>query len=90
MNILQKIFDAVKKWVCKRNGKHITLYCAVNKSGQYCIFIGEPFRDNLFEAWIGESDCSVSMVVSRMEALGFVLPKITWEDEPVELKLSLT
>lgn len=29
------------------------------------------------------------MTVARMEALGFVLPKLSWPDEPVELKLTL-
>ena len=67
----------------------LKLYYAVNKSGQGCVFEERPRRDTIFEIWVGQYSGSMVMVVARMEALGFVLPKTAWEDEPVELKLTL-
>lgn len=66
-----------------------TLYYAVNRFGQGCIFMEKPRRDNVFERWIGESHGSVTLTIERMTALGFVLPKISWGDEPVEIKFTL-
>ncbi len=65
------------------------LYYAVNKSGQGRIFEEKPNRNTIYEVWVGQYSGSVTMIVARMEALGFVLPKITWADEPVKLNLSL-
>lgn len=66
-----------------------SLFYAVNRSGQGCIFMEEPRRDTVFERWVGEYLPSVSLTIDRMTALGFVLPKISWDDEPVEIKLFL-
>lgn len=91
MNILLRSYQVVKKCVSRRkNGRHITLYYAVGRSGQGRIFAEMPSRDTERNVWVGDSDGFLVLVVARMEALGFVLPKITWEDAPVELKLSLT
>lgn len=70
--------------------KELEIFYAVNKSGQGCVFEDEPSRDTVLEVWVGQYNGSITMVVARMESLGFVLPRITWEDEPVKLKLSLT
>ncbi|MBR1526236.1 MAG: hypothetical protein IJ640_06205 [Prevotella sp.] len=69
--------------------KELTIYYAVNKSGQGCIFEDKPRRDTILDVWVGQYNGSVTMVVARMESLGFVLPKIKWSDEPVALKLTL-
>lgn len=70
--------------------KELEIFYAVDKSGQGCVFEDEPSRDTVLKVWVGLYNGSITMVVARMEALGFVLPKLTWQDEPVELKLSLT
>lgn len=87
MNIFLKTFKAVKRWFSKSHC--ITLYYAVAESGQGFIFIGMPYRDYTVNTWRGEINGNVILVFSLFEALGFVLPKISWEDEPVELKLTL-
>ena len=69
--------------------KELEIYYAVHKSGQGCVFVATPTRDNTRQVWTGQYDGHVTSVVARMESLGFVLPRITWEDEPVKLKLSL-
>lgn len=89
MNILLKTFHIVKKWVSRRKSHRIKIYYVVSRSGQGSIIIGTPMRDTKNGLWWGQRDSSVTLVVARMEALGFVLPKITWDDEPVELTLSL-
>ena len=90
MNILLKSWNVVKKWISRRkNGCHITLYYAVGVGGQGRIFAEMPSRDIDRNVWIGNSDGFLVMVVARMEALGFVLPKLSWPDEPVRLKLTL-
>lgn len=91
MNILLRSYHVVKKWISRRkNGRHITLYYAVGVGGQGRIFAELPIRDTDRNVWVGNSDGFFVMVVARMEACGFVLPKISWEDEPVELTLSLS
>lgn len=67
----------------------LKFYYAVNKNGQGRIFKDKPRRDTILEMWVGQYDGSVTMVVANMESLGFVLPKIKWSDEPVELTLLL-
>ena len=90
MNIFLKFFKDVKKWVSRRkNGKHITLYYAVGAGGQGRIFAEMPERDTERQTWKGQCEGFLVMTVARMEALGFVLPKLSWPDEPVELKLTL-
>ncbi len=89
MNILKKMFETVMRWVGKRYSHRVTLYYAVNKSGQGFFFIGEPSRDYKAGKWVGETSFDVSLLFIRMEALGFVLPKLSWPDEPVRLKLTL-
>ena len=90
MNIFLKFFKDVKKWVSRRkNGKHITFYYAVGVGGQGRIFAEMPERDTERQTWEGQCDGFLVMTVARMEALGFVLPKLSWPDEPVRLKLTL-
>lgn len=66
-----------------------TLFYAVNRSGQGCFFMEEPRRDTVFERWVGEYHPSVTLAIDRMTALGFMLPKLSWPDEPVKIKLTL-
>ena len=66
-----------------------TLYYAVNRSGQGCIFMEKPKRDNVFERWVGEYHPCVTLTIDLMAMLGFVLPKLSWPDEPVKIKLTL-
>jgi hypothetical protein len=66
-----------------------TLYYAVNRSGQGCIFMEEPRRDTVLERWVGEYHPCVTLTIDLMEMLGFVLPILSWPDEPVRLKLTL-
>ena len=66
-----------------------TLYYAVNRSGQGCIFMEEPRRDTVYERWVGEYHPSVTLTIDRMTALGFVLPKLSWSDDPEKIKLTL-
>ena len=67
----------------------MTLYYAVSASGQGRIFAEMPSRDADRNIWVGDCDGFFVLVVARMEACGFVLPKITWEDDPVKLNLVL-
>lgn len=67
----------------------MTLYYAVSASGQGRIFAEMPSRDTDLNIWVVDCDGFFVLVVARMEACGFVLPKITWEDDPVKLNLVL-
>ena len=67
----------------------ITLFYAVNRSGQGGIFMEEPRRDNVYERWVGEYHPCVTLTIDLMERLGFVLPKLSWSDDPVKIKLTL-
>lgn len=68
----------------------IEAFYAVDESGQGKIFAEEPYRNSIYGVWQGKSAVSISSILWRLESLGFILPKITWEDKPIKLKLSLT
>lgn len=83
-----KLLQIVRKWIGRKKS-HITFYYAVGIGGQGRIFAEMPSRAPEHWVWVGESDGFLVLVVERMVASGFVLPAISWEDEPVELKLTL-
>lgn len=83
-----KLLQIVRKWIGRKKS-HITFYYAVGIGGQGRIFAEMPSRDPEHWVWVGESDGFLVLVVERMVASGFLLPAISWEDEPVELKLTL-
>lgn len=66
------------------------IYYAVNGRGQGRIFTSKPERDEHFKIWVAESVGFISMAVMHFESEGFELPELTWKDEPVELKLSIS
>lgn len=66
------------------------LWYAVNGKGQGWVFTTKPERDEHFKIWCAESVGCISMLVMMMEADGMELPDLKWNDEPVELKLSLS
>lgn len=70
--------------------KELKIYYAVNMSGMGCIFDAPPARSETFGRWIGNIKLPLSLVVGYFESVGFALPEITWKDEPVVLKLTLT
>lgn len=67
------------------------LWYAVNGSGQGCLFTTYPTRNEHFKIWRGEMISSYIRTVMQMESEGeaFRLPAIRWEDEPVQLSLTL-
>lgn len=65
------------------------LWYAVSRKGQGRVFTSLPVREPRLGVWTGESVGCISMTVMVMESDGFRLPRITWDDEPVELKLTL-
>ena len=65
------------------------IWYAVSMRGQGRVFTSKPERNELLGVWCGDSAGSVTMLVMMMEGEGFRLPDITWEDEPVEMKIVL-
>jgi len=65
------------------------IFYAVSRKGQGRIFTECPTRDDKLGVWVGESAGYISMTVILMQSYGFQLPKVTWEDSPVQLELSL-
>ena len=68
----------------------IEIYYAVSKQGQGRIFTSMPVRLEDFGLWDGESNGRVSMFVLEMIDRGFELPCISWNDEPVLFKVSMS
>ena len=68
----------------------MTLYYAVNRSGQGCIFVGKPTRNEILGVWKGQIVGYVTMTIARMESSGSRLPDIGWLDNPIRLTLTLT
>lgn len=65
------------------------VFYAVSKSGQGRIFTTLPERDEHWGMWLGESVGCISTLFMLFLSDGLQLPTITWEDEPVELELSI-
>ena len=67
------------------------IWYAVNGKGQGRIFTSLPERDDHFKVWLAESVGCISMTVMMLESDGeLVLPDLKWDDDPVELELSIT
>lgn len=79
-----------EKCFVRRKTHLLTVYYAVDECGQGWLFESKPHRNMVCGWWYGDKDIHITVVVMRMEALGFVLPDITWDDDPVELTLSLS
>ena len=67
------------------------IWYAVNGKGQGRIFTSLPERDDHFKVWLAESVGCISMTVMLFESNGeLALPDLKWDDDPVELELSIT
>lgn len=67
------------------------IWYAVNGRGQGRVYTSLPERDNHFKVWLAESVGCISMTVMLFESNGeLVLPDLKWDDDPVELELSIT
>ena len=68
-----------------------SLWYAVNGSGQGVVFTSCPTRDEHFKIWCGDMMGMYSSLVCQFEAEDLItLPVgMKWNDEPVELRLSL-
>ena len=69
----------------------LTFFYAVNKSGQGCLFTSRPERNEHRNIWVGSMNAAVTRFFDCLETVyGYALPDISWEDEPVGLRLSIT
>ena len=66
------------------------LYYAVNGNGRGCVFAEKPARNDHFKIWTGRIIGGCFQIVMLFESEGFQLPDISWNDEPVQLVLTLT
>ena len=67
------------------------LWYAVSARGQGVIFTDKPERVDKLGLWSGTIEGCYCSVVADMEANGLVeLPEISYKDDPVELKLSIS
>ena len=70
--------------------KSKTLYYAVQPHGQGVIYTDRPSRSKKFGCWIGHIEGCYCSAVMDMEAEGLIeLPNLKYDDDPVELKLTL-
>ena len=71
--------------------KELKIYYAVNKSGQSVVFVSRPERNEHFNIWMGDMNAAVTHFIYCLETtFGYELPNISWKDEPVELKISIS
>ena len=69
--------------------KTLTLYYAVNRSGQAHVFTELPERDDAKGIWVGRMSVAMQMAVIEFEASGYQLPLRRWLDDAVELNFTL-
>ena len=67
----------------------IHVWYAVNRSGQGKVFAAPPKRDPVLNIWVGKTDVSVTMFFLSMSSQSFFLPNITYDDDPVPIKLTI-
>lgn len=67
------------------NNKVVWLAC--DQWSQIKVFETKPIRQK--DRWKGIPNFAMTIVLYQMEMCGFQLPKLTWLDEPVELKITL-
>jgi len=65
------------------------IWVACSIGGQYIVFKSRPNRDTTKQVWSGDYDGKGQIALAHLEGLGISLPELTWESEPVQLKLSL-
>ena len=65
------------------------IWVACQKSGGYRVFKQVPNRDTVHDVWTGDYDAKGQVALAHLESLGLSLPSLTWEDEPVQLKISI-
>lgn len=67
------------------------LFYAVSARGQGVVFTAKPERVEKIGVWSGRIEGCYCSVIADMEAEGLLrLPKLTYSDEPVELKLTVS
>lgn len=67
------------------------LYYAVSTRGQGVVFTEKPERAENIGVWSGRIEGCYCSVIADLEAEGLLrLPNISYKDEPVELKLTIT
>ena len=70
--------------------KYKKLYYAVSSRGQGVVFTEKPERKANLGLWSGRIEGCYCSVVADMETEGLLkLPRMTYSDEPVELKLDV-
>lgn len=68
-----------------------TIWYAVSSRGQGVIFTEKPSRLKKIGVWAGKIEGCYCSVVADMEAEGLLkLPSLTYSDEPIELKISIS
>lgn len=67
-----------------------TIYYAVNRDGQEVFFISLPERAERLGIWVGNVAPYISRTILVMVEEGFHLPEISWKNDPVALKLSIS
>lgn len=71
----------------------ITIWYAVNGSGQGMVFASQPERNEKRRVWMGEISSAVLRFFDWLETdCSLELPDITWRDEavPMEMTMSIT
>lgn len=59
-------------------------YVAVDKNNDEMVFIGKPYRHIALDIWKNKKTEGIELAKGSIEKL--IGKKLTWEDEPVELK----
>ncbi len=65
------------------------IWIACQKSGSYRTFKQVPNRNTVQGVWEGDYDSKGQVAIAHLETLGLSLPSLTWEDEPVQLNISI-
>lgn len=70
----------------KKRDKTITLWYAVDADGVCCLYREKPVRDNVNRCWY---PCHNDLDFIEIDYLRKYLPNMTWESDPVKIKLTI-
>ena len=68
--------------------KEMNFWYAVSKSGRGRLYVDCPIRNEKFGVWEGRQLMYIIETLWLFQSDGFLLPDLTWSDEPKKIVLS--
>lgn len=71
-------------------GNNFFIWVAFNRIGGYRAFKQKPVRNTANGVWSGDYDGKGMVALAHLEQCGIALPDLTWDSEPVRIKVEVS